>query len=49
MARTVRAIERNQAEVFPDAIASTGRLAKCYLPALPDWISRQIGLSRLSG
>jgi short-subunit dehydrogenase len=49
MARTVRAIERNQAEVFPDAIASSGRLAKCYLPALPDWISRQIGLSRLSG
>lgn len=48
MARTVRAIERNQAEVFPDAIASSGRLAKCYLPALPDWISRQIGLSRLS-
>lgn len=49
MARTVRAIERNQAEVFPDAIASSGRLAKCYLPALPDWISRQIGLSRQSG
>ncbi len=45
MARTIRAIERNQAEVFPDAIASSGRLAKCYLPALPDWISRQIGLS----
>ena len=49
MARTVRAIERNQAEVCPDAIASSGRLAKCYLPALPDWISRQIGLSKLSG
>ncbi|MFQ4139956.1 SDR family NAD(P)-dependent oxidoreductase [Nodosilinea sp. PGN35] len=49
MTRTVRAIERNQSEVFPDAIASSGRLAKCYLPALPDWISRQIGLSRQSG
>jgi short-subunit dehydrogenase len=45
MARTIRAIERNRAEVFPDAIASSGRLAKCYLPVLPDWISRQIGLS----
>ena len=44
MARTIRAIERNQAEVCPDAIASSGRLAKCYIPALPDWISRQLGL-----
>jgi short-subunit dehydrogenase len=48
MARTIRAIERNQSEVFPDAIASSGRLAKCYLPALPDWISRQLGLRRLA-
>jgi short-subunit dehydrogenase len=45
MARTIRAIERNQAEVFPDALAWGGQWFKRYLPVLPDWVSRRQGMA----
>lgn len=40
MARTIRAIERNQDEVFPDRFALSGQWLKRYIPAATDWISR---------
>lgn len=46
MARTIRAIERNQAEVFPDAYAWGGHLLKRYLPMVPHWLSRRQGGER---
>jgi short-subunit dehydrogenase len=44
MARTIRAIECDQTEVFPDAFAWGGHLLKRYLPLLPDLISRRQGI-----
>lgn len=42
MARTIRAIERNQAELFPDAVAQVGHFSKRYWPALTHWVSRRL-------
>jgi hypothetical protein len=39
MARTIRAIERNQAEVFPDRFAWLGQLTKRYAPIALNWLS----------
>lgn len=43
MARTIRAIERNQTEVFPDPYAWGGHLLKRYVPVVPAWLSRRPG------
>jgi short-subunit dehydrogenase len=42
MARTIRAIERNQTEVFPDTFARVGHLGKRYFPALASWLSQRL-------
>lgn len=39
MARMIRAIERNQAEVFPDSFAWLGQLTKRYVPVALNWLS----------
>ena len=41
MARTIRAIERNQQEVFPDAFAWSGHVLKRYVPGVLNWVSRR--------
>jgi short-subunit dehydrogenase len=46
MARTIRAIEHNQAEVFPDPFAWGCHLLQRYLPVVPTWISRRRGMRR---
>lgn len=39
MARTIRAIERNQTEVFPDQIAWLGQMVKRHCPVALNWLS----------
>lgn len=39
MARTIRAIERNQTEVFPDQYAWLGQWVKRYCPVALNWLS----------
>ena len=41
MAKTIKAIARNQLHVFPDKMANTIHILKQYFPRLFDWISDQ--------